>query len=62
MASDEAPFPKQDTRSSPTTTKSPNSMPNTTKPEFHEKEVNKMQESLGQITINQQISSTMHQF
>jgi hypothetical protein len=54
MASDKAPFPKQDTQSSPPTTKLPNSMPNDTKPAFHKEEFNKMQESLGQITIKQQ--------
>jgi hypothetical protein len=62
MVSDEAPFQKQDTRSSPTTTKSPNSMPNDTKPAFPEEEFNKTQESLGQLIIKQQTLTTMHQF
>jgi hypothetical protein len=53
MASDKAPFPKQDTQSSLMTTKLPNSMPNDTKPAFHKEALNKMQESLGQLTIKQ---------
>ncbi len=35
-------------------------MPNNTEPAFHKEEFNKMQESLGQITIKQQTSMTMH--
>jgi hypothetical protein len=62
MASNKAPFQKQDTWSSPTTTKSPNSIFNDTKPAFHEEEFNKMQESLGQLTIKQQMLTTIHQF
>jgi hypothetical protein len=35
---------------------------NDTKPAFHKEEFNKMQESLGQLTIKQQTLTTMHQF
>jgi hypothetical protein len=62
MESDKAPFLNQDTWSSPTTMKFPNSMPNNTKPVLHKEELNKMQESLGQLTIKQQTLTTMHQF
>jgi hypothetical protein len=44
------------------TAKFPNSIFNDTKPAFHKEEFNKMQESLGQLTIKQQTLTTMHQF
>jgi hypothetical protein len=39
----------------PNDKKSPNSMPNNTKPAFHEEDFKKKQESLGQLTIKQQM-------